>query len=770
MNAPVQTPVSAQLLVSVAFSPGPAKNTSIEARSLTFEDLAAMLANPQIGEKGGSYYIRGGDLTAPKREDKNLRSADLLILDGDGRIDPATGEVLQGAPPMERATAVLDRLGLAYIAHTSHTYDPGVLEKWRIIIPAKLKHETDLLACVGYITSKLHAAGVLLEVVKEMKVWSQPWYLPRVRDAKALAGFKYLANLDGQAFPVGDAIRWYVTNDDEVDPPRGSSAAAAEDGNRSVIKQFNADHGLDWVRGELQAHGYKFSHHVGAKNQWRYIAPGSSTGAPGVTVFRGTEGDWCAYSHHGAHDPISAKKLVDPFGLYALFYHGDDAKAAAKALWAEDRSRNSSPSNSGEKAGTAKAGPGSAPARQGIILRNGKPVANVANVLTVLRTSPAWHGVVAFDRMAAKVMLQSPVPDVSGRKPNNFQPRILTDGDIVKAVEWFQHNEMPSISTATVGDGLAVMASENGFDPLEDKLRSLSWDGVPRIENWLQTYCGANPTETQPEDYIKAVGRCWLISAAARALRPGCKVDSALVLVGPQGIGKSTAGRILAYDWFSDGLPPVHSKDASDHLRGVWLVEFGEMATASKADVEEMKAFVTRTVEKFRPAYGRLEVEYPRRNVFFGTSNRDAFLKDETGNRRFWPVVVTAIDADRLKADRDQLWAEAVLAFDKGQQWHLTEEESRLAAVQQAAFVVTDDRTELLARALQGKTHVTSIECLGLLEMKNEKREQMEIAGMLRALGWSKRTNGVQKFWVAPLTTSTSERWSEGGQSAGTFG
>ena len=98
------------------------------------------------------------------------------------------------------------------------------------------------------------------------------------------------------------------------------------------------------------------------------------------------------------------------------------------------------------------------------------------------------------------------------------------------------------------------------------------------------------------------------------------------------------------------------------------------------------------------------------------------------------------------------------------------EEESRLAAVQQAAFVVTDDRTELLARALQGKTHVTSIECLGLLEMKNEKREQMEIAGMLRALGWSKRTNGVQKFWVAPLTTSTSERWSEGGQYAGTFG
>lgn len=398
----------------------------------------------------------------------------------------------------------------------------------------------------------------------------------------------------------------------------------------------------------------------------------------------------------------------------------------------------------------------------GLILNaKGNPIACLANVLTLLRSVPEWQGVMALDRMAARVMLLAPIPDAEGRKPNAFQPRPIIDGDIVKATEWFQRRGLIGVGKDTVGDAINLVAEERGFDPLEDKLRTLVWDGVPRIENWLLDFCGAEVTATQPEAYIKAVGRCWLISAAARALRPGCKVDSALVLVGPQGIGKSTAGRILAYgDWFSDTLPPVHSKDASDHLRGVWIVEFGEMATASRADVEEMKAFITRTTERFRPAYGRMEIEYPRRNVFMGTTNRDAFLKDDTGNRRFWPVEVTEIDAARLEAERDQLWAEAVNAFDKGKQWHLTAEEAELANDRQAAFVITDEREQTLARKLAGRQAVSSIECLDLLEMPHDKKDQMAVGNMLRSLGWTRKSDGKRKFWVAPLTTSPDPRWS----------
>jgi predicted P-loop ATPase len=423
-------------------------------------------------------------------------------------------------------------------------------------------------------------------------------------------------------------------------------------------------------------------------------------------------------------------------------------------------------SNTWRKDGSEDDFKGASETINGLIVNDkGAPVANTANAITMLRTSREWQGVFAFDRMASRIMLLNHVPDIAGRNRNDFRPRPLADADVVKAQEWMQRNGFPTIRKDSVADAIGAVAEERGFDPLEDKLRSLAWDGVPRIEGWLLDYCGASTTGVQPESYIKAVGRCWLISAAARALRPGCKVDSALVLVGPQGIGKSTAGRILGYDWFSDALPPVHSKDASDHLRGVWLVEFGEMATASRADVEELKAFITRTVERFRPAYGRLEVEYPRRNVFFGTSNRDAFLKDETGNRRFWPVEVTKVDALRLTADRDQIWAEAVHAFDTGQHWHLNEEESRLAVTQAAAFVVVDERSELLVQKLVGRSTVTALECLELLGMRNEKKEQMEVAGMLRSIGWVKKSNGTRKFWAAPLTTSNCDRWSVGGQS-----
>jgi predicted P-loop ATPase len=404
-----------------------------------------------------------------------------------------------------------------------------------------------------------------------------------------------------------------------------------------------------------------------------------------------------------------------------------------------------------------------APEPELILNSKGMPVANVANVITKLRTDTAWQNVVALDAMAAKIMLRKPIPDAGGRKPNDFRPRPMTDADVIKATQWFQHNDFPAIRKETVADGMAAVAAERSFDPLAEHLRSLRWDGVPRIGTWLKDYCRAVIDENQPEAYVSAVGRCWLISAVARALRPGCKADSALVLVGPQGIGKSTAARILAYQWFSDALPAVHSKDAADHLRGVWIVEFGEMATASRADVEELKAFVTRTVERFRPAYGRIEVEYPRRNVFFGTSNRDQFLKDETGNRRFWPVEVEAINAARLEADRDLLWAEAVAAFEGGAQWHLTEEEGRRAMVQQAQYLVTDERAEKLSRSLAGRRMTTTLECCQLLDMKTEKREQMEIAGMLRSLGWVRKSDGTRKFWTAPLTTSHHE----GGQKVG---
>jgi hypothetical protein len=345
-----QVTLSGDSTIRIAVCNGNARTTAVEPREITFDDLVAMLSDAQIGDKDGPYYLRGGDLIKPIRGNENLKSADLLIIDGDSGFDPATGEITN-APSMGAVTSVLKFLKLRYIAHTTHSYIPGVKWKYRIAGQAKLKHEADLKACVAWIMHQLHEAGVYLTDVKENSTWAQAWYKPRVADAEALKHFRADVNLDGKPLNVADCVAWWIMHDEEgeaqeekildraqeradVYPSTGSTLGLGPILGESVIKQFNADHGLDWVRAELERQGYKFSHHDGRKNVYRYIRPGSETGIAGVMVFEGKLGDWCTYSHHGGEDPLS-HKVCDPFEIYAIFQHGGDRKAAARSLMPE---------------------------------------------------------------------------------------------------------------------------------------------------------------------------------------------------------------------------------------------------------------------------------------------------------------------------------------------------------------------------------------------------------------------------------------------------
>jgi putative DNA primase/helicase len=167
-------------------------------------------------------------------------------------------------------------------------------------------------------------------------------------------------------------------------------------------------------------------------------------------------------------------------------------------------------------------------------------------------------------------------------------------------------------------------------------------------------------------DYSRAVGSRWLISPVARIFRPGAKADCCLILEGPQGIRKSTALRTLAGEYFTDELADLGSKDAAMQTRGVWMIELSELDSLSHSEVARIKAFMSRTTDRFRPPYGMRLVESPRQCVFAGTVNHSTYLRDETGGRRFWPVTCGQIDIEALGRDRNQLWAEAKAGFDAG--------------------------------------------------------------------------------------------------------
>jgi Virulence-associated protein E-like domain len=400
----------------------------------------------------------------------------------------------------------------------------------------------------------------------------------------------------------------------------------------------------------------------------------------------------------------------------------------------------------------------------------GVTLSTLHNVMLAMRYELAIRNCFAFDQMFCGPQLMRPIPSAK-YKPGPL-PRPVTDYDASALQEYLMRAGLRRVAIDTVHQAIGLRAQERAFHPVRDWLNELEWDRQLRSQTWLSTYLGA-----EGNDYTRGIGDKFLIAMVARIFRPGCKADYMPVLEGPQGIMKSTACQVLAGPWFSDALPDISSsgKDASQHLRGKWLIEVSEMHAMSRIETSLLKSFITRTTERYRPSYGRQEVVEPRQCCFVGTTNKEngGYLRDETGGRRFWPLRCGTINIDRLIVDREQLFAEAVNRFLASASWWPDATFERDCIMpEQAARFESDPWAPVIGRWLgkEGKTRATITEiAVGALNYEVEPptyregeprpawktpynrfgmSEQKRIGAVLTVMGWEKKQDSDgRNYW-----------------------
>ena len=300
--------------------------------------------------------------------------------------------------------------------------------------------------------------------------------------------------------------------------------------------------------------------------------------------------------------------------------------------------------------------------------------------------------------------------------------------------------------------------------PVLDYLDSLVWDGKPRIDKFLSTYAGAKSTP-----YTDAVGALMLIAAVRRVRKPGCKFDEMPVLEGAQGTNKSTALRILAGqdDWFSDDLPlgNVDSKRVIEALAGRWIVEAAELNGMRKGDIDHLKAFLSRTHDRARMSYDRLVTEVARQCVIIGTTNSAEYLRDGTGNRRFWPVAIEQFDIEALRRDRDQLWAEAAARETQGESIRLRPSLWGAAADEQSERRIADPWEETIGAHLDGFEGLLRIEdawkLVGVPAGQRTQPQNQRLGDAMRQAGWerTRRRDSGDRTYV--YKKGQGDRWLE---------
>jgi len=542
------------------------------------------------------------------------------------------------------------------------------------------------------------------------------------------------------------ACPWAIREEPRPSRKAEPGVSGRSGAGESVIDAFNRAHDVEQL---LAAHGYK---RRGSK--WLY--PDSKTGLPGVTVSEGR-----VFSHHAA-DPLANEHQNDAFDVFCLLEHNGDqgaaVKAAAKMLGMEKKpaarppvpQAGLAPANEDESAaGRESELGGEAPEEdwRALLRRNDSGLLpELSNAYLILKNDPAWEGVLSYNEFADRIEKVAAPPVVDG----GVGP--WSDVDASKALVWLQMTYGLRLRSSSIADEAARMVAwDNKRHPVREWLDGLpSWDGHQRLHKWMVDVFGVDKNE-----YTEKVGQSLLVSAIARVMCPGCKVDEMVVLEGAQGLGKSTCiMELFGAPYYLETAEAPASKDFYVVMQGNWVVEIGEMQSFSKADITQVKMTITRRDDKYRAPYDRHATSHPRQCVFIGTTNTDNYLSDPSGARRFLPVMCRKADTELVRRYRVQLWAEALALYRQGYKyWEYPKD---MAAAEQDARYVEDPWEEAVMRYVEGGCPslfypsgqagpVDEVTVMGLLKhalqmdlARMGKPEQRRVADVLKRMGWER--------------------------------
>lgn len=667
------------------------------------ESLDEYLAYPkarqdELKDVGGFV---GGTLSGGRRKAANITGRDLATLDLDNVPAGQTDDILRR----------VDGLGCAAAVYSTRKHS-GYAPRLRVVIPfdrAALPDEYEpaarkLAALIG-----IRFCDPTTFDISRLMYWPSccrdSQYVYRAYD-------KPFCSLDGVLAMYGDwrdVAQWPQVPGAEAVERRRLAKQEDPTAKKGVIGAFCRTYSITQAMEKFLPGIYEETDTPG-----RYTYLGGST-VGGAIVY---DGDLFLYSHH-ATDPCSGQ-LVNAFDLVRLHKFGEKDEGAKEGtpvsklpsflamnrLALEDKPVSDRMSRERfEEAQEAFSGPQAAETRDadpdlgwiGHLTKdgNGRFEKTINNVVLVLENDPLLKGKIVTDEFASCGMALGRLPWDAREEKRRWKD--ADDASFYRYMETFYG----ITGREKLDNGLLIVSSQNRINDVKQYLQSLKWDGVKRVDRLLVDYLGA-----EDNAYSHAVIRKLLCAAVARAVKGGVKFDYMPILTGPQGIGKSTFLSILGKEWFSDSLTTFEGKEAAELIQGTWINEVGELTAFTKQETQTIKQFLSKTDDIYRAAYGRRTEKYPRRCVFCGTSNDSEFLKDSTGNRRFWPVdvgehpVVKSVWKD-LPGEVDQIWAEAYMLYVLGEELYLPKEIEALAEQQQEEHMESSEKEGMIREFLE---------------------------------------------------------------------